>query len=148
MVLRETVCFAFLRVLTRGKPKLTSFLSDHTYTLSVLYYLDFHIAGTNKQRRRASNDCAIVSWSGYIWVWSGARDQESTNHRAHFVEWKSSYMTTRLIFLDIAADDNLFGDVSCCKLLYTELSCDYISLTVVVLYKNTFGQTRQWSAVD
>ena len=52
-------------------------------------------------------------------------------------------MTTRFIFLDIAVDDNLFGDVSCCKLLYTELSCDYISLTVVVLYKNTFGQTRR-----
>ena len=36
----------------------------------------------------------IVSRSGYIWIWSRARDQESTNHSAHFVEWKSSYITT------------------------------------------------------
>ena len=26
-------------------------------------------------------------------IWSGARDQESTNHSVHFVEWKSSYIT-------------------------------------------------------
>ena len=56
-------------------------------------YLDFHITKTNKQRRRAGNNCAIVSRSGYIWIWSGARDQESTNHSAQFVEWKSSYRT-------------------------------------------------------
>ena len=30
---------------------------------------------------------------GIIWIWSGTRDQESTNHRAHFVDWKSSYIT-------------------------------------------------------
>ena len=52
---------------TRGKTKLTSFPRDHT--LSVIY-LDFpsnnHIAKTNKQRRRAGNNCAIVSRSGYI----------------------------------------------------------------------------------
>ena len=44
-------------------------------------------------RRRAGNNCAIVSQSGYIWIWSEARDQESTNHSAHFVEWKSSSIT-------------------------------------------------------
>ena len=52
---------------TRGKAKLTSFPRDHT--LSVIY-LDFpsnnRIAKTNKQRRRAGNNCAIVSRSGYI----------------------------------------------------------------------------------
>ena len=47
----------------------------------------------SKQRRREGNNCAIVSRSGYIWVWSEARDQESTNHSTHFVEWKSSYIT-------------------------------------------------------
>ena len=76
---------------TWGKTKLTSFPRDHT--LSVLLYLDFYVAKTNKQRRRAGNNCAIVSRSGYIWFWSGARDHESTNHSAHFVEWKSSYIT-------------------------------------------------------
>ena len=33
---------------------------------------------------RAGSNCTIVSRSGYIWMWSGARDQESTNHRACF----------------------------------------------------------------
>ena len=56
-------------------------------------YLDFHITKTNKQRRRAGNNCAIVPRSGYIWIWSGARDQESTNRSAQFVECKSSYIT-------------------------------------------------------
>ena len=46
--------------------------------------------------RRAGNNCAIVSRLGYIWIWSGARDQESTNHSARllseslgmgFVKW-------------------------------------------------------------
>ena len=52
---------------TRGKTKLTSFPRDHT--LSVIY-LDFpsnnRIAKTNKQRRRAVNNCSFVSRSGYI----------------------------------------------------------------------------------
>ena len=85
---------------TRGKTKLTSFQRNHT--LSVFFiYLDFplnnHIAKTSKQRRRAGNNCAIVSRSGYIWIWSRARDQESTNHSAHFVEWKSSYITMNFV---------------------------------------------------
>ena len=46
-----------------------------------------------KQRRRADNNCAIVSRSGYIWIWSRLCHQESTNHSAHFNEWKSSYIT-------------------------------------------------------
>ena len=64
------------------------------YIKCFVMYLDFllnnRIAKTNKQRRRAGNNCAIVSQSGYIWIWWGARYQESTNHSAHFVEWKSS----------------------------------------------------------
>ena len=76
---------------TRGKTKLTSFPRDHT--LSVLLCLDFHTAKTKKQRRRAGNNCAIVSRSEYIWIWSGTRDQESTNHSAPFFEWKSSCIT-------------------------------------------------------
>ena len=61
--------------------------------------VDCHIAKTNKQRWRLGNNCAIVSRSGYIWIWSGARDQESTNHSAHFVEWKSSYITMGIAIL-------------------------------------------------
>ena len=33
--------------------------------------------------------CILV---GYIWIWSGACDQESNNHIACFVEWKSRYI--------------------------------------------------------
>ena len=43
---------------TRGKSKLTSFPRG--------IFFDFHIAKTTKQRRRAGNNCAIVSRSGYI----------------------------------------------------------------------------------
>ena len=39
----------------------------------------------------------IVSRSGFSWIWSGARDQESTNHSTHFVEWKCSYITISII---------------------------------------------------
>ena len=46
---------------------------------------------------RAGNNCAIVSWSGYIWIWSWARDQESTNHNALFAEWKSRSITTAVV---------------------------------------------------
>ena len=47
----------------------------------------------------AGNNCAIVSRSGYIWMWSGARGQESTNHNARFVEWKSMYITNAVIHI-------------------------------------------------
>ena len=43
--------------------------------------------------RRTGNNCAKVSRSGYIWIWSGAGDQESTNHSARFDERKSRYVT-------------------------------------------------------
>ena len=108
MVPRETVSFVFPWVLM-GKIKLTSSPRDHT--LSVLLYinLDFplnnHTAKTNKQRWHAGNNCTIVSWSGYIWIWSGAQDQESTNHSAHFVEWKSSYITMTDIQLVLMMTD-------------------------------------------
>lgn len=42
--------------------------------------------------------------------------------------------------MDIEADDDLFWDVSCRKLSYTELNCGYISVNVLVFYPNTFGQ--------
>ena len=38
-----------------------------------------------------------VTTAQLYWIWSGARDQESTNHGAHFVEWKSSYITNNHI---------------------------------------------------
>ena len=44
---------------------------------------------------------AIMSWSEYIWIWSGARDQESTNHSARFVEWKSMYLTNAVIHISV-----------------------------------------------
>ena len=64
-----------------------------------IMYLDFPFNnhGKNKKKcfciRRAGNNCAIVSRSGYIWIRSVARDQESTNHSACFVEWKSRNIT-------------------------------------------------------
>ena len=79
MVQRETVRFVFWpRVLndvilgnirTLGKTKLTNLLRDHT--LSVLLYLFFRLSleqsySKMKQAGRASNNCAIVSRSGYI----------------------------------------------------------------------------------
>ena len=55
--------------------------------------------GKNKQTKcHAGNNCAIVSQLGYIWIWSGARDQQSTNQCAHFVVWKSSDITIVNIF--------------------------------------------------
>ena len=93
----ESWCFPRLRLRKQRENKANKFPRDHT--LSVLLYinLDFllynHSAKTNKQRQRVGNNCAIVSWSGYIWIWSGAHDQESTNHGAHLVERKSRYIT-------------------------------------------------------
>ena len=60
--------------------------------------LNNHVAKANKQRRRAGNNCTIVSQTGYIWIWSGACDQESTNHSGHFAEWKSSYVTISQVY--------------------------------------------------
>ena len=74
MVSRETVSVVFPRVLMFPE---------------FVIYLDCHIAKknqTNKQRRRVGNNCAIVSRSRDIRIWPGARDQESTNQSAHFVE--------------------------------------------------------------
>ena len=68
----------------------TTFPSGPYIKCIIILYLDFHIAKTKKQRRRAGNNSAIVSRSGYIWIWSGARDQESNNQSAYFVEWNSS----------------------------------------------------------
>ena len=95
---RESWCFPRW---SRGKhqdlrEKKTNWFPEGPYIKCFVIYLDFplnnHIE-KNKQRRRAGNNCSIVSRSGYIWILSGARDQESTNHSVHFVEWKSSYIT-------------------------------------------------------
>ena len=92
---------------TRGKRKLTS----------LVYPLIKQSYGKNKQRRRAGNNCAIVSRSGYIWIWSGARDQESTNHGAHFVGWKSSYITMKLLCHERAILRNLWSQTGNSSLL-------------------------------
>ena len=52
----------------------------------------------------------IVSRSGYIWIWSGARDQETTNHSAHFVEWKSGYITIIDINLKLHCINDCYGN--------------------------------------
>ena len=96
MVPWETISIVFPRVLmfvegnirTRGKTKLTSFARDQT---DCVIYLDFSCNG-------AGNNCGIVSRSGYIWIWSGQRDQGSTNHSARFVERKSRYIRTLVIW--------------------------------------------------
>lgn len=45
----------------------------------------------------AGNNYAIVSQSGYIWIWSGACNQESINHSACCVEWKSKSVTMFIV---------------------------------------------------
>ena len=45
---------------TRGKPKLTS-SPEGPHMKCFVIYLDCHVAKTNKQRRCAGNNCAIVS---------------------------------------------------------------------------------------
>ena len=45
----------------------------------------------------AGNNCAIVSPSGYIWIWSGACNQESINHSACCIEWKSKSVTMFIV---------------------------------------------------
>ena len=53
-------------------------------------YLNFSVKTI--AAKHPGNNCRLVSRSGYIWIWSGVRDHESTNHSARFVEWKSRYM--------------------------------------------------------
>ena len=48
---------------------------------------------------RAGSNCAIVSRSGYIWIWSWVGDQESTNRNAGFTAWKSRYTTIELTLI-------------------------------------------------
>ena len=101
---RESWCFAEQ---SRGKHQdlresKTNWFPEGSYTKCFVTYLDFpwnnHIAKANKkQRGRAGNNCAIVSRSAYIWIWSWTRDQESTYRSAHFVEWKSSYITIAVV---------------------------------------------------
>ena len=64
-----------------------SFPSD--FTLNALLYIFrlFHKQSYNKNMLLYSaRGQQLRNWSGYNWIWSGARDQESTNHSAGFVE--------------------------------------------------------------
>ena len=87
---------------THGKTKLTSF-PEGTYTKYCVIFMRFSLKqsyGKNKQTKMAqllySHVCGQQLLScilvGYIWIWSGACDQESNNHIACFVEWKSRYI--------------------------------------------------------
>ena len=59
-------------------------------------------AQLNLQTSVASmSNCAIVSRSGYFWIWSGVRDQKLTNQSSRFVEWKSRYITTWIIKTEV-----------------------------------------------
>ena len=44
----------------------TNQFPEGPYIKCFVIYLDFYIAKTSKQRRRAGNNCAIVFRSGYI----------------------------------------------------------------------------------
>ena len=79
--------FCFLRLRLRKyqdsrEKKTDQFPGGPTIKYFVIY-LDFLL----------NNHMAIVSLSGYTWILPGARDQESTNHSACFVLWKSRYIT-------------------------------------------------------
>ena len=79
--------FVSANIRTWGKPKgpdIKCFVID----------LDFSFNNSDKTTG-VGNNCGIVSQLGYIWIWSGAHDQESTNHRACFVEWKDGCITSR-----------------------------------------------------
>ena len=87
---------------TCGKTKLTSFLREHTLS-TLLFFIRFSLKqsyGKNKQTKMVQLlyshacgqqllNCILVR---YIWIWSGACDQESNNHIACFVEWKSRFI--------------------------------------------------------
>ena len=100
MVPRETVSFVFPRVLMFPETSSRETSELGPCIKCFVIYLDFHIAKPNKQGQRRGNNYAIVSRSGYIWIWSEARDQESTNYNAYFVEWKSSYITIGFIVFE------------------------------------------------
>ena len=61
------------------------------------YLFSLSLKQSYSKIHREGNNCSIVSRSGYIWIFSKAHDQESTNHSAHFAEWKSSYITRSFI---------------------------------------------------
>ena len=68
--------------------------------LCYIFRLSLQQSQQNKQTNNwEGNNCGIVSRSGYICIWSVARDQESTNHSARSVEWTSRYITICVIYL-------------------------------------------------
>ena len=58
---------------------MVTFATENAAAFSVYSLLAMWVFG-------AGNNCAIVSRSGYIWIWSGACDQELINDSARFVE--------------------------------------------------------------
>ena len=64
------------------------------------YLFSLSLKQSYSKIHREGNNCSIVSRSGYIWIFSKAHDQESTNHSAHFVEWKSSYITIIIVTME------------------------------------------------
>ena len=92
MVPRETVLFSESPdIRTRGKTKLVSRGTIH-WVLCYIFRLSLNQTySKNKQTKKTAGN--------KIWIWPGARDQESTNHSSCFVEWKSSYITVTLIQL-------------------------------------------------
>ena len=90
----------------------------------------------NKQRRRAGNNCAIESRSGYIWVWSEARDHESANLGAHFIEWKSSYITIKFVLL--------FSSAHCFYCVMTSILETILLPSLLGFYLFCFMQINQF----
>ena len=105
MVLRETVTFVFPGVLMFPSTlsQETSGLEENKtnqfplwpYIKCFVIYLDLPLNNHVLLYSACSNNSAIISQSGYILIWSEARDKESTNQSARFLEWKSKYLTTK-----------------------------------------------------
>ena len=86
------------------------------FAIHLDFLLNNHIAKTNKQRRHAGNNCTTVSRLGYIWIWSGTRDQKSTNHSAHCVKFKSSYTTNNIANLTIWPEFQSCVNAACSRI--------------------------------
>ena len=89
---RESWCFPRR---SRGKHQdsrenITNWFPKGPYITCFVIYLDFplnnHIAKTNKQSAVRATTAQLYPGRDAFEFDQGARDQESTNHRAHFVE--------------------------------------------------------------
>ena len=119
MVLRETVSFVFPSFLRLGK-----YQDSGKHNLQVprgtihkvlcyIFRLSLKQSSCKNMPLYSGNNCVMVSQSGHIGIWSGARDQESTNLSARFVEWNFTYVT-------ISNDTSLryYGDLNACGVSY------------------------------